>query len=153
MYGIKQSAIDDVKAIFAAGGSVSNSTAITSFMCDTCGEIAFTGSTKAPAVGKACASTADCTGKYISCANYQVPGGLGQYATPCVFTFTYHTAADMAEYYSEDNGAYRLKHVMKYADVNAMKAANNDYSSFTSETGNGLWEVVEGELKWVGAQA
>ena len=137
MYGIKQSAIDDSKAIFAAGGSVPNSTSITSFMCDICGEIAFTGSEKAPAVGKACASTADCAGKYISCANYQVPGGKGQFTTPAVFTFTYHTSADMAEYYSHSNGAYKLKNVKKYADAQAMKAANNDYSSFL-EDGNGL---------------
>jgi hypothetical protein len=70
-----------------------------------------------------------------------------------MYTFTYHTAADMGEYYSDSNGAWKLKGVYKYADVDAMKTANNDYSSFTGEDGNGLWEVVEGELKWVGAQA
>ena len=51
-------------------------------------------------------------------------------------------------------GAYKLKHVMRYNNVEAMINANNDYSSFTGEAGNGLWKVNETEtgreLVWVG---
>ncbi len=45
----------------------------------------------------------------------------------------------------------------KYDSTSEMKAAyevNNEiFASFTGETGNGLWKVVEGKLTWVGAAA
>ena len=157
MYGIKQSVIDDVKAAYAATSTIPPNNSNTAFMCDTCGEIAFnlTGHRTVKAGTACCYTYSDvaCTGKFVAAADYKVPGSTGQFNTPVLYTFTYHTSADMGEYYSHSNGAYKLKNVKKYADAQAMKAANNDYSSFTGETGNGLWEVVEGELIWVGRVA
>ncbi len=157
MYGIKKSVIDDVKAAYNTTQTLPANNSNTAFMCDSCGEIAFNHADyRTVKAGTACCYTYNdvaCNGKFEAASKYKVPGSTGQFNTPVLYTFTYHTAADMGEYYSNNNGAWKLKFVMKYADVEAMKKANNDYSSFTGEAGNGLWNVVEGELKWVGRVA
>ena len=175
-YGFKQSAIDDVKYILSPvtedplttglGLTSIGSYGGSAFMCNKCGEIAF--SVTGRTVGGNGACLLGCGGKYVNTENYKVKNsanasGTGPLASPCVYEFTVHAAADMGEYYAHDNGAFKLKGVYKYSDVDAMKNAVNDYSSFTGEKGNGLWEVVETkdgednviarELKWVGRVA
>ena len=159
-YTLKQSLVADAKALYANGGAI-GSYGGTMFVCTTCGEVAIKDSpVTAPKANSACKSTADCTGKYVNLdsTDYKFVNpvndkkGTGPMASPLAYEFTVHTAADMAEYFSDDCGAWKLKHVKRYDNVNAMKTANNDYTSFL-ENGNGLWKVVEGELIWVGAQA
>ncbi len=165
-YGFKQSAIDDVKYILRPVTEDTLTTGLglefkgnyndSAFICENCGEITFSVTGRTVKAKDDCLS--GCGGKYVDTANYKVKNsanktGNGPFASPCVYKFTVHTAADMGEYYSDSNGAFKLKGVYKYSDVDAMKAANNDYCSFTGEAGNGLWNVVEGELKWVGRVA
>ena len=160
MYSFRQSAIDDIKYIYKSTeegglGKTIGTSGSAARACNVCGDIKFNiSSVKVVTSGKTkCQSNTGCTGTYVTVGD-KTPNGTGQYASPHMYTFTYHTQADMSSYYSDSNGAWRLKYVYKYADVDAMTKANNDYSSFIGTAGNGLWKVNETEtgreLVWVG---
>ena len=166
-YAFKQSAIDDAKYILSsteAGGlglTTLGDYGGTAFMCNKCGAIAHSVTGRTVEKNNTCL-VEECDGKYVSVNNYKFKNGSGKtgagiYASPCMYEFTVHSASELGAYYSHENGAYKLAGVKKYASVEAMTNAKNDYSSFTGAAGNGMWKVVETEttteLVWVGRAA
>jgi hypothetical protein len=119
------------------------------YFCTTCGEATLIGTDKAD-----CTLTAECTGKLAK--NHALYKNIenktyGFLSSPIPYEWTVHVASELGSEFTIENGAVKFAGVNKYASVDAMKSATNDFTSFTGETGNGMWDVVEGELVWLGA--
>ena len=81
-------------------------------------------------------------------------GALGCFGQAVAYEWTLHLPkTEGVQTWDANNGTLRFLGVYKYDTIEDMKAVDNDFSSFTGEDGNGMWNVVEGELVWVGAQA
>lgn len=75
------------------------------------------------------------------------------HASPVLYSFIFHNLTNKAnELWSTDNSIVIFEGVRRYDSVADMKTKEIDYSSFTGESGNGMWNVVEGELVWVGGR-
>ena len=116
------------------------------YYCDTCFEPTLAG-LSTTAAGTACSMTTGCTGKLVKDTSTN-----GFWNSPTVYEWTLpNLETEAGSEYSVENGTIRFADAYRYDTVDTMKSATNDFSSFTGETGNGMWNVVEGELVWVGA--
>ena len=135
--------IKEMKSSFAEisklDGFVDN-TVKTGFFCNVCHEPYATGT-----AGDACTATADCQGT-LAAASY-----LGLWGSAKSYIWTFH---DLSSYVNKPvttdgtSGIWMFSGVKKYDTPELMAQAGNDYSSFTGETGNGCWTVVDGALTW-----
>ncbi|MBR2322538.1 MAG: Ig-like domain-containing protein [Clostridia bacterium] len=115
------------------------------YFCETCGEATLGGAAKTLTT----CPTENCDGTPVK--NFGSTAN-GFWNSPVAYEWTVHNVqTDAATEYATTNGTLRFDGVKKYASVDTMKSATNDFSSFTGEDGNGMWNVVEGELVWVGA--
>ncbi len=74
--------------------------------------------------------------------------------SPVLYSFVLHDVANSkGKVWSADNSVVVFNGVSRYDSVDAMKAQTIDYTSFTGASGNGMWNVVEGELVWANLQA
>ena len=117
-----------------------DNTVKTGFFCNVCHEPYATGT-----AGDACTATADCQGT-LAAASY-----LGLWGSAKSYIWTFH---DLSSYVNKPvttdgtSGIWMFSGVKKYDTPELMAQAGNDYSSFTGETGNGCWTVVDGALTW-----
>ncbi len=113
------------------------------YFCETCGEATLGGAVKTLTT----CPTENCLGTPVK--NYGVSQN-GFWNSPAAYEWTVHSMSELGTEFATTNGAYEFDGVKKYASVDAMKSATNDFTSFL-ENGNGMWTVVEGELQWIGA--
>ncbi len=80
------------------------------------------------------------------------------HASPVLYSFIFHDLTNKADaLWSTDNSIVIFEGVSRYDSVEVMKAKYQadelSYSSFTGESGNGMWDVTDdGELVWVGGR-
>ena len=71
------------------------------------------------------------------------------HASPVLYSFIFHDLTNKADQlWSATNSITVFEGVSRYDSVADMKTKNVNYSSFLGESGNGMWNVVEGELVW-----
>ena len=111
------------------------------FFCNVCQEpYAISAGVK----GDPCPNT-ECTGTLVE------PGYLGLWGDVKSYIWTFH---DLSGYVNKPvktdgtSGIWVFSGVKKYDTPALMAQDGNDYSSFTGETGNGCWKVVDGALTW-----
>jgi hypothetical protein len=148
IYAIKSNLLADLNTHYDTLSSTDKklSNYFSGYYCDTCFEPTLAG-LSTTAAGTACSMTTGCTGKLVKDNTLN-----GFWNNPVVYEWTLpNLETEAGSEYSIDNGTIRFADAYRYDTVADMKSATNDFSSFTGETGNDMWNVVEGELVWVGA--